>query len=167
MKVKIPTWVLVLVLVMFVSISGVLAALQLKPEFEENLDIPLGDGRPTPAPTVIQEDQEDNEPEGATATVSGYVVSGGDTTPEGVFDMPRKFVYQIRKDNGAFVNVVYTAYPPSPVGDKKMEKIRLDFHTGNIRVGVYLKARGVYDKETNSVVVVNEGDYIESYAAKP
>jgi len=97
-------------------------------------------------------------------TVSGYVISGGDTTPEGLFDVPRVFVYEIRKDDGSVVNVAYTAYPPSPVGNNEMKKIRLK---GPISIGVYLIAHGTYNKETNTLIVANDGDYIETYPKKP
>jgi hypothetical protein len=99
--------------------------------------------------------------------VSGYVVGGGDTTPGGLADAPRKFVYQVQQDDGSVVNVAYTAYPPGPTGDQARKKIRLDFHAGTIRTGDYLEARGRYDEDTNTVVVADEGDYIETYSQKP
>lgn len=54
--------------------------------------------------------------------ITGTVIGGGYTTPEGLFDAPRKFVYQVRQDDGSVVKVTYTAYPPSPVGDREMKK---------------------------------------------
>lgn len=102
----------------------------------------------------------------AVITVSGYVVNGGDTTPEGLFDTPRKFVYTIQKDDGSTIGVSYTAYPPSPVGDREMKKIKLNFHAGTIKIGDYLKARGTYDTKTNVLTVINQGDYIETYSEK-
>lgn len=102
-----------------------------------------------------------------TVAVSGYVVGGGDTTPQGLTDAPRKFVYNIQTDDGSFVTVAYTAYPPSPVGDREAKKIRLNFHAGTILVGDYLKARGTYDGNTNTLMVAEEGDYIETYPEKP
>ena len=100
-------------------------------------------------------------------TVSGYVIDGGDTTPEGLTDAPRKFVYKIQKEDGSFVYVTYTAYPPSPFGDSQRNRIGLDFHAGTILIGDYLKARGSYDRDTNTLIVAVEGDYIETYPEKP
>lgn len=99
-------------------------------------------------------------------TVSGYVISGGNTTPEGLFDAPRKFVYTIQKDDSSSTNVSYTAYSPSPVDGRERKKIRLNFHAGTIKIGDYLKARGIYDAKTNVLTVANEGDYIETYSEK-
>lgn len=113
---------------------------------------------------VISENEEDTN--GVVITVSGYVISGGDTTPEGLFDTPRKFVYSVQKDDGTNINVQYTAYPPSPAGDRERKKIRLDFHAGTIKIGDYLKAHGTYDKENNLLLVANEGDYLETYSEK-
>ena len=100
-------------------------------------------------------------------TVSGYVIGGGDTSPDGLLDDPRVFEFEIRRDNGSIVKITYTAYPPSPIGDKQREKIRLDFHAGTILVGDYLKAHGSYDENTNVLVVAKEGDYIETFPIKP
>lgn len=100
-------------------------------------------------------------------TIRGYVVSGGDTTPEGLSDVPRKFVYKVQKDDGSFVYVTYTAYPPSPFGDGERNIIRLSFHAGTILVGDYLMARGRCDKQTNTLIVAAEGGYIETFAEKP
>lgn len=99
-------------------------------------------------------------------TVSGQVVGGGDTTPEGLLDAPRKFVYQVKQNNGTIVKVTYTAYPPSPVGDCVGKKIRLSFYSGTIRVGDYLKAYGSFDKTTQTLIVADEGDYIETSAGQ-
>ncbi len=79
-------------------------------------------------------------------------------------DAPRVFVYQVRLDTGATLEVSYTAFPPSPVGDK--QKIRLEFHNGQIQVGDLLEAYGKYDPATNRLTVTEEGDYIIS-TAKP
>ena len=100
-------------------------------------------------------------------TVSGYVVGGGDTTPKGLSDAPRKFVYNVEKEDKSFIYVAYTAYPPSPVGGGEKNKIGLNFHAGMILTGDYLKARGSYDKDTNTLIVAAEGDYIETYPEKP
>jgi hypothetical protein len=59
-----------------------------------------------------------------TTQVSGVVISGGDTAPkDGPLDTPHVFRYEIKKADGTFVNVQYTAYSPSPVGDAQREKI--------------------------------------------
>jgi hypothetical protein len=102
----------------------------------------------------------------ALTVVSGYVLSGGDTTPEGLLDAPRKFIYEIQGDDGSIILVTYTAFPPGPVGDKAPE-IRLDFHAGSIQQGDYLVAGGTYETASNSLVVANEGNYIETYREKP
>ncbi|HUS59832.1 MAG TPA: hypothetical protein VMX76_00380 [Nevskiaceae bacterium] len=149
---------------MFALVVGVVASLQLKPELRKDLELPITREQPTPFPIIIE---EENMLDKVVTAVFGYVVSGGDTTPEGLLDTPRKFVFKIKKDSGIFVNVTYTAYPPSPVGDREMGKIRLNFHTGTIRVGDYLITHGVYDKKTDMVVVAQEGDYIETYFERP
>ena len=116
--------------------------------------------------TTTSNDDNEKEKTEAVIIVSGYVISGGDTTPEGLFDTPRRFIYKVQKDDGTSVNVQYTAYPPSPVGDRERKKTRLDFHGGTIKIGDYLKARGTYEKENNVLIVSNEGDYIETYSEK-
>lgn len=100
-------------------------------------------------------------------TVSGYVIGGGDTTPEGLMDSPRKFVYQIRTEDDTVVNVTYTAYPPSPAGIRLGEKIELDFQAGSIQTGDFLEARGRYDEESKTLIVSEEGDYIKTLPSKP
>jgi hypothetical protein len=95
-----------------------------------------------------------------TKTVSGIVIGGGDTTPSGLLDAPRRFVYRIQQDNEATINVGYTAYPPSPAGDTANRKIFLSFCGGSIQTGDYLSAQGAYDGGTNTVTAMNEGDYI-------
>lgn len=99
-------------------------------------------------------------------TISGQVIGGGDTTAKGLFDAPRKFVYQVKQDNGAIVKVTYTAYPPSPVGDRERKKIQLSFYSGTIKIGDYLKAYGSFDKTTQTLTVADEGDYIETSAGR-
>jgi hypothetical protein len=96
--------------------------------------------------------------------VSGYVISGGYVGPENIKDAPRKYVYEILNENEIFL-VSYTAYPPSPVGDKN--KVELKFHTGEILVSDYLIACGVYDKPTKTFVVESDGQYIWTFAGKP
>jgi hypothetical protein len=97
--------------------------------------------------------------------VSGTVLNGGDTTPKGLMDAPRKFAYQLKTEDGKLVTVTYTAYPPSPVGDK--QKITLKFHEGGVQVGDTMKARGSFDENTMTLLVAEEGDYIETTAATP
>ena len=102
------------------------------------------------------------QPQPVKLTISGYVVSGGDTTPQGLFDVPRKFVYKIKTDTGSIIDVTYTAYPPSPVGDQERKKIRLSFHAGSVLIGDYLQARGSFNKSANVLTITDEGDYIET-----
>lgn len=100
-------------------------------------------------------------------TVSGIVISGGDTTqPGGPLDVPRTFVYKIQKEDGSLVNVSYTAYPPSPAGDAARARITLDFHGGMVNIGEQMEAYGTLDKGTNTVMVVNQGDYIRTSVPK-
>lgn len=98
--------------------------------------------------------------------VAGYVVGGGDTTPTGLTDAPRKFVYQVRTDVGSLVQVTYTAFPPSP-RDDQTHGIRLSFHAGSILIGDYLRAQGHFDERAGTLTVAQEGDYIETYPSKP
>ena len=99
-------------------------------------------------------------------SVTGTVVSGGDTTsPGGPLDAPRIFVYEVKRDDGTKVKVSYTAYPPSPVGDANRAKITLDFSGGGINMGDRMEALGRIDKETNTIVVADQGDYIRTYPA--
>jgi hypothetical protein len=98
-------------------------------------------------------------------TISGTVISGGDTTPEGLLDAPRRFEYQIEREDGSIVTVAYTAYPPSPVADRTA--ITLEFHAGGILIGDFLEARGRFDDDTGTLVVENEGDYIKTFESKP
>lgn len=116
----------------------------------------------TPAPIVEQPPTLPSQ--NPISVVSGRVVEGRDTTPAGLLDTPRKFVYRINTDDDSFVYVTYTAYPPSPFDDRK---IRLSFNTGKIVIGNYLKARGRYDKSTSTLLVAEEDDYIETYPTKP
>lgn len=100
-------------------------------------------------------------------TIAGYVTGGGDTTPAGLADAPRRFVYQVETEDRGVVNVSYIAYPPSPAGDRARAKIALNFHAGTVRVGDYLEARGTLDPATNTLVVAESGDYITTYPQKP
>jgi hypothetical protein len=102
-------------------------------------------------------------------TVSGIVVSGGDTSlPDGPLDTPRKFVYRIikPKDQGFFVDVCYTSYPPSPAGEKAAAKIKLDFYRGTIEIGDLMEAHGTLDRSTNTLVIAEQGDYIRTFSHK-
>jgi len=108
---------------------------------------------------------EENKEKYASESISGYVVSGGDTTPKGLYDTPRRFVYKIRKDDGTNVNVGYTAYPPSPSGNRKTQ-VRWNLYSSKIRIGDYLKARGTYNRKIKVLFVANKGDYIETYPEK-
>lgn len=97
--------------------------------------------------------------------ITGVVIGGGDTTPEGLFDAPRVFVYKIMRDQGV-INVSYTAYPPSPAGDIANAKITMELYTGDIRTGDKMEAYGTLDKQTNTLRVANEGDYIKTFPVK-
>ncbi len=98
--------------------------------------------------------------------ISGRVIGGGDTTPEGLLDAPRKFVYQIEKDDGTMVNLTYTAFPPSPAGDRQSSKIKLSLHGGKISAGHYVKASGSFSSGTTTLTVAKEGDFIETSPEK-
>lgn len=98
-------------------------------------------------------------------TISGVVISGGDTTAQGLLDAPRKFVYQVELSNGQTIDLAYTAYPPGPAADQ--HKYELDFHAGQIQVGDYLEAHGVFATESNTLTIDGEGDFIKTYAEKP
>lgn len=117
-----------------------------------------------------------NEPIGAEKTpqslasgvqeIGGVVLGGGDTTPAGLMDTPRSFVYQVKLDGGEEINVAYTAYPPSPAGDKQ-PKVKLSFYAGEIQVGDYLSARGTYDAANKTLTVAAAGDFIQTFEKKP
>jgi hypothetical protein len=95
--------------------------------------------------------------------ISGIVISGTDSAlPDGPVDVPRVFTYKILKDRGDYVNVSYTSYPPSPTGDAAREKITLDFYNGEVRVGDKMDACGRLDKESNTIIVAEQGDYIKT-----
>jgi len=104
---------------------------------------------------------------GARTTVTGDVVSGGDTTPAGLRDVPRKFVYTIQQADGSFVDVAYVAYPPSPPGTPVEKEARLDFYAGTVLIGDYMKASGRYDPATNMLIVAEKPDFIVTYPQKP
>jgi hypothetical protein len=99
-----------------------------------------------------------------SSIVRGTVVSGGDTTPaEGPLDVPRIFVYKLKKDDSGFVEVTYTAYPPSPVGEANRAKIMFSLYAGQIKIGDYLKAQGFYDPAAGTLTVGQQGDFIKTY----
>jgi hypothetical protein len=148
-------WLVLLMIIVFLSVIGIIYYSRLRFATEPIIN----KTQVTPFPTNLGEK--------GTLIISGYVVSGGDTTPEGLLDAPRKLVYAIKEDDGSLVSLTYTAYPPSPFGDKEREKIRLTFHGGTIRIGDYLKASGTYDGKSNILTVAEEGDYIETYSGKP
>ena len=98
------------------------------------------------------------------ASVTGIIVSGGDTTPpDGPTDAPRVFVYEVKREDGTTVKVSYTAYPPSPVGDANRDKITLEFSGGSINIGDRMEVLGRLDKESNTIFVAEQGDYIKTY----
>jgi hypothetical protein len=101
--------------------------------------------------------------------ITGYVVDGGDTTPGGLLDAPREFIYTVETDQepSSQVLITYTSFPPSPRGDAQMNKIRLEFHKGQILQGQYLRASGKYDPASNTLIVEEEGDFIETFPEKP
>ena len=99
--------------------------------------------------------------------ISGRVIGGGDTTPEGLLDAPRRFVYQIERDDGSVIDLTYTAFPPSPAGDLRMHMIRLSFHEGRVIIGHYVRALGSYDPSTNTITVAAEGDFVETFSEEP
>lgn len=97
--------------------------------------------------------------------ISGVVTGGGDTTPAGLKDAPRLFVYQLLTDEGEQVSVQYRALPPSPAGDQK--GFVLSFHAGTVQVNDYMIARGSFDEAQKTLTVAVDGDYIKTYAQKP
>ena len=98
--------------------------------------------------------------------VTGYVVSGGDTTPSGLTGGPRRYLYQVREETGDLVSIAYTSYPPSPA-EEALQKIRLHFHAGEIKIGDYIIAYGCFDRDEKTLYVKEEGDYIETFPKKP
>ena len=99
--------------------------------------------------------------------VTGKVLSGGDTTPQGLFDAPRRFVYQIQQADGVIINVGYSAYPPSPAGNIANQKITISTYNSGILPGDYLRAYGTYDLATETVIVADEGDFLKTYPVQP
>jgi hypothetical protein len=94
-------------------------------------------------------------------TVSGIVLDGGDQTPEGLLDSPRKFIYKVRISSGEEIKITYTAFPPSPATDDQPGP-QLKFHSGTINVGDHIKARGTYDSTSKTLTIAEENDFIET-----
>ena len=94
------------------------------------------------------------------ATISGCVVDN--ITTLAPTDAPNKRIYKIKMENGSLFNVTYTAYPPSPAGEVARKNITLNFINGTILPGNYLIAYGNYDRETKTLTVANEGDFIQT-----
>lgn len=113
-----------------------------------------------PVVTLSQTDSPSTPIQGYT--VSGTILAGGDTTPDGLQDAPRVFSYSVQTDDGRTITLTYTAFPPSPAGDRK--KITLNFHAGEILIGDYVRARGSFDERTRTLVVAEAGDSIETFA---
>lgn len=119
----------------------------------------------TPAPAAVEKSSLPSLTDGVQE-ISGVVLSGGDTTPPGLMDAPRTFVYQVKLDDGVEISLTYTAYPPSPAGDARPQP-KFSFYNGNIQTGDYLTARGTYDSASKTLTVASEGDTIETFATKP
>jgi hypothetical protein len=119
----------------------------------------------TPADTAVATQPPGSEQGPSQRCLSGYVVGGGDMTPEGLIDSPRTFVFKVRTDDRSELNVSYTAYPPSPARPERA--FRLALHAGAILIGDYLKSCGRYEAANNTIVVAGQGDYIETFAQKP
>ncbi len=94
-------------------------------------------------------------------TISGIVLGGGDQTPEGLLDSPRKYIYEVRIESGEEINITYTAFPPSPATDDQPSP-QLNFHSGTINVGDHINARGTYDSASKTLTIAEENDFIET-----
>jgi hypothetical protein len=103
----------------------------------------------------------------AKMEVNGKVLSGGDTTPQGLFDAPRRFLYQLQQANGEIINVSYTAYPPSPAGNIANSKITISTYNEGIHAGDYMRAYGTYALTANTVTIADEGDFLKTYPVQP
>ncbi len=97
--------------------------------------------------------------------LSGTILSGGDTTPPGLLDAPRKYVYSVKTSAGQVITLTFRTFPPSPVADTK--EIQFDFHAGQILKGDTVEARGSYDESTKTLTVAESGDYIKTFASQP
>ena len=99
--------------------------------------------------------------------VIGKIISGGDTTPQGLLDTPRKFVYTLQKDDNSRVDAIYTVYPPSPSGNISNTKTTLTFYDGSPKIGDYMMVYGTFDVVANTITVIDSGDIIKTYPSKP
>ncbi len=120
----------------------------------------------TPQPDSTGNEDKTVPLQAGVQEIGGIVLGGGDQTPEGLLGGPVTYLYQVRLDGGEEIQVTYTAYPPSPAGQVQPAP-RLTFHAGVINVGDYLAARGTYDPATNTLTVVQETDFIQTYPQKP
>jgi hypothetical protein len=107
----------------------------------------------------------DGMPSGMEVEVRGLVLTGGDQSPEGLMDAPRKFVYQVETEERGLINVTYTAFPPSPVGGS--QEIELEFHAGEIQIGDFLVAYGRFDAESLTLYVEGTGHFIQTLPEAP
>lgn len=107
----------------------------------------------------------DRSLESGVHEIGGVIVGGSDQTPQGLMDAPRTFIYQVKLDSGEQINLTYTAFPPTPAGQKSV--YRLTFFEGTINPGNYIQARGTYDADTKTLTVAEDGDFIETFAQKP
>jgi len=120
----------------------------------------------TPMPDSTGNEDKTVPLQAGVQEIGGVVLGGGDQTPEGLLGGPVTYLYQVRLDGGEEIQVTYTAFPPSPAGQAQPAP-RLTFHAGVINVGDYLAARGTYDPATNTLTVVQETDFIQTYPQKP
>jgi hypothetical protein len=119
-----------------------------------------------PNPAQLQTPQSAGALQEGAQTVQGVVLSGGDTTPPGLMDAPRTFVYQVKLEDGQTIAVSFTSYPPSPAFAGG-PPYRLTIQTSEIQPGNYIIAHGTYHLDTQTLVVAEEGDFVEVYAEKP
>lgn len=115
--------------------------------------------QPSTIPSIVPTSSQDAAGNLQRMTITGKVISGGDTTPAGLLDAPRKFVYIIQSDSGAQYQVTYTAYPPGPL---PRPKPALNFQSGSIEIGDILTATGVFDPQTKTLTVGENSDSIET-----
>jgi hypothetical protein len=120
---------------------------------------PVSDASSGKEPTM------DRSLESGVQEIGGVIVGGGDQTPQGLMDAPRTFIYQVKLDSGEQINLTYTAFPPTPAGQKSI--YRLTFFEGMINIGNYVQARGTYDADTKTLTVAEDGDFVETFAQKP
>lgn len=116
-----------------------------------------------PDPTQKAEPKEQVLLSAGVQEIAGVVIGGGDTTPEGLMDAPRTFIYQVRLESGEEINLTYTAYPPSPVNENQPGP-KLTFQSGTIIIGDQITARGTYDPSTRTLTVALETDFINTYS---